>query len=379
MILSACTTSAKQLSFVAQSQNGIFGFYCLAKSGSEPGLVATLSGDLVYKEWAADGKRLIAQNPGDRAAYLVMLEDARNPFCLSCKLEEYRSAHFSPSGRWLLIWTLESLYTWETDHFEKVNDIEARLTEGVWSPDEKELIFVQLSEALDRPDIYRLTLETGAITRITAEYDYAGYYGLAWSPDGQRIAASATDRDNITHLVMLDHNGANLTRLVEQKLTRNVETFEQVVASWSDLSWSPDGQKIAFSSAVTPDNRDIFVIDIAGAHVIDISNQPGADMNPAWSPDGKWLVFVSKNTDGTSDVLLTQPDGSNLRNISGLQGKNDDPAWSLDGQYITFVSDQDGNSEVYQIDLNGNKPVNISHNPASQDFDPSWRACPANK
>jgi dipeptidyl aminopeptidase/acylaminoacyl peptidase len=64
------------------------------------------------------------------------------------------------------------------------------------------------------------------------------------------------------------------------------------------FSWSPDGARIAFSATINPDliqggTSDIYVLDLARDEVKKVVSQPGPDTNPRWSPDGKQIVFSS--------------------------------------------------------------------------------------
>jgi dipeptidyl aminopeptidase/acylaminoacyl peptidase len=64
------------------------------------------------------------------------------------------------------------------------------------------------------------------------------------------------------------------------------------------FEWSPDGKRIAFSATVDPDlinggTSDIYVLDLAGDGVKKIVDQPGPDSSPLWSPDGGSILFSS--------------------------------------------------------------------------------------
>jgi len=68
--------------------------------------------------------------------------------------------------------------------------------------------------------------------------------------------------------------------------------------SVESFSWSPDGSRIAFSATINPDliqgtTSDIYVLDLATDSVRKIVSQPGPDNGPRWSPDGKQIVFSS--------------------------------------------------------------------------------------
>ena len=61
--------------------------------------------------------------------------------------------------------------------------------------------------------------------------------------------------------------------------------------SVGSFSWSPDGARIAFSATVNPDliqggTADLYVLTWPSDAVKKIVSQPGPDTNPRWSPDG---------------------------------------------------------------------------------------------
>jgi Tol biopolymer transport system component len=100
--------------------------------------------------------------------------------------------------------------------------------------------------------------------------------------------------------------------------------------------WSPDGQRIAFTST-HDENTDIYVMNPDGSQRSRLTNDPAEDRSPAWSPDGQRIAFVSA-MDGTGGVFLIDRDGSRRTQlIADPHVMN--PAWSPDGQYLAFGSD----------------------------------------
>ncbi len=69
-------------------------------------------------------------------------------------------------------------------------------------------------------------------------------------------------------------------------------------------AWSPDGKQLAFrSNRSTPDpdrtyDSNIWVVAAdntdKGAHLTQVTTNPGSDTSPAWSPDGKWITYVTQ-------------------------------------------------------------------------------------
>ena len=141
-------------------------------------------------------------------------------------------------------------------------------------------------------------------------------YGfLTWSPDGQRLAFNTALK-----LYLVDVGGGG------EPVALNQETGEYVF-----LAWSPDGQRLAFSrgqqSPVNPLNYQICAIEATGGEMVNLTNYGGYDSGPTWSPNGRKIAFVT-DRDGNYELYTMDPEGGHLTRLTNSPGADGSPTLS---------------------------------------------------
>jgi TolB protein len=127
-------------------------------------------------------------------------------------------------------------------------------------------------------------------------------------------------------------------------------------------TWSPDGSRIAFTSACMGDS-DIYVMDAGGAHPTSLtSDQMGRADSPVWSPDGKKILYVVETFAGADRTLnVMNADGSQKIQLAAHAYPGPSP-WSPDGNKIVFadmpVFPVAGTLHVVNADGSSNVPIN---------------------
>jgi len=101
---------------------------------------------------------------------------------------------------------------------------------------------------------------------------------------------------------------------------------------------SPDGTQVVFASNRAGDWQ-IFIMNIDGGEVTQLTNRPGGNFTPTWSPDGRTIAFAAE-PDGNSDIFVISADGGDLRQLTDHPGDDSHPHWSADGERIIFNSAQ---------------------------------------
>jgi Tol biopolymer transport system component len=73
---------------------------------------------------------------------------------------------------------------------------------------------------------------------------------------------------------------------------------------------------------------------------------------PFFSPDGKQLVYESAVA-GKYQLFVMNVDGSDVRQITHDATNHDTPSWSPDGAKFAFVSDRNGHNVIYTMNVDG--------------------------
>lgn len=232
-----------------------------------------------------------------------------------------------------------------------------------WSPDGQYLAYIERGAA--NADTLRLMRADGSDDHaITTVHLLAASPALAWSPDGLHIAYSTVDGGTQGIYVY------ELTSGRARRLNRNIgNAFAP--------SWSRDNQ-IAFTWSPVA-NSEIYVLaadqieddPLLAPYPLRLTDSPFLDTAPAWSPDGQRIAFSSDRT-GNSEIYLMNADGSRLAPVTRHSALDTMPSWSSDGMQIVFVSNRDGNRELYIMNADGMRVRRVTFHPA-QDSRPAWR------
>jgi serine/threonine protein kinase/Tol biopolymer transport system component len=135
--------------------------------------------------------------------------------------------------------------------------------------------------------------------------------------------------------------------------------------------------QIAYASSRTG-LPQIYLVDLAGQSVVQITDMPEGACQPSWSPDGEKLVFISpcKGMDEIyfeASLYIINSDGTDLTPLSTVPGGDFDPAWSTDGDAIAFTSLRTGQMEIFILKLNDQTVVQITEGaPGVESRQPAW-------
>jgi dipeptidyl aminopeptidase/acylaminoacyl peptidase len=360
---------------------------------------------------AAQATAAAPQQPraASTAARLITIDDY-------FQIRDVGQPELSPDGQWVA-YTVRSKMLKEDKNETQIWMVPAHggdplpmTAEGVssghprWSPDGKYLAFTS-SRNNGKSQVWLLNRLGGEAVRLTEVSQ--GVNDFEWSPDGSRLvlviqdqkpedaeADKERDKDKekdkpgpkpkalppyvIDRLQFKSDTVGYLDRRRTHLYIFNAQkkTVTQITSGDFDDSepaWSPDGKSLAFTSnRSTPDpdrnfNTDIWVVDAEnsdkGAHLTQITTNPGADRSPSWSPDGKWITFISQ-TDAkaidyaTHHLAIAPATGGEAKVLTLLFDRSvRRPRFSSDGQSIYFIAEDDGTQNLCRIAVTGGEVV----------------------
>ena len=187
--------------------------------------------------------------------------------------------------------------------------------------------------------------------------DKYGVFTPSVSPDGKRIAYVVQTSDKNSDLYVSNLEGDKVENLTDAS-----------GLDW-DPSWSPDGRRIAFSTS-TGDDWEIHIINVDDGRLTKLTENTFYDGRPRWSPVGDQILFES-DRDGDWELYLMDADGENVRQITENGSVDWSPSWSPDGQWIVYASGQDGDEEIYIVGVDGTQQMKLTNNTAQDRF-PAW-------
>ena len=222
-----------------------------------------------------------------------------------------------------------------------------------FSPDGRRLAYTSFKNG--NPDLFILELETGRVSTVSTEQglNIAG----GFSPDG-------------TKMLMTLSLGKSPNLFVKDLSSGTVERLTSHFGADSTPTFSPDARQAAFVSDRSG-NPQIYTLDLETKEARRLTSLNWCD-SPAWSPTGEWIAFAGRaNPKDKMDIFLVDVTGGQLRQLTHGEGSNEDPAWSPDGRLLAFSSTREGRGQIYVMDADGSAPRLIALQPGASST-PHW-------
>jgi hypothetical protein len=207
-------------------------------------------------------------------------------------------------------------------------------------------------------DLFRLDLASGDSERLTTGMR-ASQPDV--SPDGREIVF-VTQQSGTAHL--------EIAKLEDIEATRRILLASRPYEQAFTPRFSPDGSSIAVSEWRRGGYRDILLIDSQTGAVRELTHDRAVDTGPTWSPDGQRVYFSSDRSGIANIYAYDLPTGLQYQ-VTNVLGGAYQPVLSPDGRRLVYVDYQSTGYGLCEHDLSEDRP-----SPAYSDRRPAAELAP---
>lgn len=270
----------------------------------------------------------------------------------------------SSDGQWI-VFPQEDAQTRQSDIYKmrtngtqlvQVTDSPLHESEPIWSPDGKTIAHVVWDTGSSQSQIAQIDANGNPLDAFP--FRAFSIRDLNWSPDGRRILFNsvADPQGQYEDLYVMDIERRQVT-----KISAGLESGRNGI-------WSPDGQHIAFTGSDKGNDR-VYIHDFAAGK----ATQAAQDSDiwqafaSAWSPDGRHVVLVGAhvNSIDITNVWLWDTHTSTLQNLTGqIQHSTHFLSWSPDAKRMLLAASVNGpEMQLYALDITSNRILLIEGTP----------------
>jgi serine/threonine protein kinase len=397
-----------QVAFQWTAENQLTNVYIQLISGGPPLRLTNDEGYHGSPAWSPDGRWIAyyANHPGGRRG-IFEVPVLGGPERLLLESASPLRPAWSPDGKWLALSLSEaftdmvsgimllSVESGDRREMEKLSPALLGSRSGAFSPDGRRLAYGTFPAGTNSGTIWTIALSPdmkpqGQPTQVT--HSKVGAQFPVWTPDGREIVCLDGNPQSSGAISRVAANGKGaIRRIPGLGYTNGPMAFSRtgrfayahggidtdiwrfdLKGGGKPLAWasstafdaaaeySPDGQRIAFSSNRSG-AREIWASDAAGANAIQLTHFGGPVAGvPRWSPDGRWLAFDAR-PDGNANIFVVGSEGSGLRRLTNSSSEDARPNWSSDGRTVFFSSNRAGGApRIWRVPADGGDPVQVS-------------------
>jgi len=208
------------------------------------------------------------------------------------------------------------------------------------------------------------------------------YLNLSWSPNGSQTLLYAQTEYYLSYnpdfpgpfpdrhgLYLLDHLSGEVAIVELGASGMDMTTYrgEEIPPIWS-----PGGERCAVNLNVTRANsagKDIYVLDVASHRLAPLVATPSEETILSWSPDGEWIAYAQwEGFDLEPErlrLIVSRADGTGPREVACCGVFPTNFHWSTDSRQLVFPTFDDEGLHLTMVDIEREQPFDVAQLPSS--------------
>jgi Tol biopolymer transport system component len=187
-------------------------------------------------------------------------------------------------------------------------------------------------------EIYLQSHHGRKIERLTTSNGYDAEADID-RKSGKRFVFTSNRSQGVPSIYLADLSGGAVQRLSQDQATERSARF------------SPDGKMLVwYRQGPDETSSKILVAEGNFRKPRELVNLPAANLHPTWHPNGNEIVF-SSNRDGKHfQLYVVDLEGKCIRQLTQMSFDQTQPAVSPDGNRILFSGRRNGQQQIFQMD-----------------------------
>jgi TolB protein len=200
------------------------------------------------------------------------------------------------------------------------------------SPDGKQILFNYSGP--EGVDLYVINADGTGLQALT--HDHQSFFGH-WSPDGKKIAFTTASSRGTAVIAVMQADGTRERKILTTDLWESVAPI-----------YTPDGKRIVFQSQIGGYVSAVWVMKSDGSHQRRLTAPALKGAASSISPDGRHVLLINNLNSPpalTNENFVMNLDGSGLKQLAPLADFHHDlgASYSADGKKISFYTDRFSN------------------------------------
>ena len=226
-------------------------------------------------------------------------------------------------------------------------------TGGVaWSPDGKKIASVANKRDPDGrfQNVVEISIEDGTERPLTSHRWYE-IHRLAMLADGSGLLVTAAEKASefrARQIWYLPYSGGEA-----RKITQDLNDYTSISMTADSSVLVTVQEDAAANIWIAPDGDAGRATQISS-----VSGKMDGFSGVAWTPDGR-IVYTSM-AGGSEAIWIMDADGKNRKQLSTGENADFGPSVSTDGRYVVFLSERGRNRSVWRMDIDGSNRKQLS-------------------